>query len=461
MKNLNKFAKKSIAPAVSNSKSPLLLILTCSFGLLLGPMCMAAAALDPAVENLNQLVTENRFSEAYALSKQMMNEFEGDPEFDFLYGVAALETGYPNEAVFAFERLAFTYPNQQRVKLELARAFYQTNNLIASRRLFNEVLANNPTENVRANIQAFLERIEEKEKTIAGSFNWYINTNIGNDSNINSATELGIINTPIGDVELSADGQSIDDSFMDLGTGLSFLKPLSKTSAISLNGNYNLHNNIDTDSFDIGVLSGDVSYVKLINAVRMSYGARAQTVNLDGDKFQQSASLITTMQRNSDNGWSQALTGAYTAVRYDDSINANASLRDINQLLVSGVLGKSVGKFNHTVSVYYGNEQEVKSTGKDNAQTFYGVAFSEQFQISPVHIPYVRISLHNSENNAPHVFFNRVREDTTFSTSMGWVWQALRNMNVTTDVTYTENDSNLDLFSYDRLKVQTGLRFQF
>jgi len=54
-----------------------------------------------------------------------------------------------------------------------------------------------------------------------------------------------------------------------------------------------------------------------------------------------------------------------------------------------------------------------------------------------------------------------VREDTTFSTSMGWVWQALRNMNVTTDVTYTENDSNLDLFSYDRLKVQTGLRYQF
>jgi len=369
------FAKQRIAPGASRSRSPLLLILTCSFSLLLGPLCMAAAALDPAVENLNQLIIENRFSEAYALSKQMMDEFEGDPEFDFLYGVAALESGYPNEAVFAFERLAFTYPNQQRVKLELARAFYQTNNLIASRKLFNEVLASNPTENVRTNIQAFLERIEEKETTIAGSFHWYINTNIGNDSNINSATELGIINTPIGDVELSTDGQSLDDSFMDLGTGLSFLKPLSKTSAISINGNYNLHNNIDTDSFDIGVLSGDVSYVKLINAVRMSYGARAQTVNLDGDKFQQSASLISTMQRNSGNGWSQALTGAYSAVRYDDSINANASLRDINQLLVSGVLGKSVGKFNHTVSVYYGNEQEVKSTGKDNAQTFYGVAF--------------------------------------------------------------------------------------
>jgi hypothetical protein len=34
-------------------------------------------------------------------------------------------------------------------------------------------------------------------------------------------------------------------------------------------------------------------------------------------------------------------------------------------------------------------------------------------------------------------------------------------MNVTTDLTYMENDSTLDLFSYDRLRVQTGLRYQF
>jgi hypothetical protein len=59
------------------------------------------------------------------------------------------------------------------------------------------------------------------------------------------------------------------------------------------------------------------------------------------------------------------------------------------------------------------------------------------------------------------VFFGRVREDETFSTSLGWIWRAMDAVNVTTDVTWTENDSNLDLFAYDRVKVQTGLRYQF
>jgi tetratricopeptide (TPR) repeat protein len=419
------------------------------------------AALDPAVENLNQLVSQNRFIEAYELSVRMLEEFEGDPEFDFLYGLSALEAGRPSEAVFAFERLTFIYPDQQRVKLELARAQFQSNNLPVARQLFNEVLAGDPTENVRANIQAFLQRIDEKERSIAGSFTWFINSNIGSDSNINSATELGIISTPIGDVELSPTGRSIDDNFMDFGTGFNYVKPINKVSAFNLAGNFSLRNNLDRDEFDIGVYSFEGSYAHLVRDMRLSYGARAQMIQLDGNEFQRSGSLIATLQRNAGNGWSQAFTGAYTAVRFDNRLNSNASLRDVNQLLLSGMLGKSSGNFNHAVSVYYGTESVTRSVAKDNAQNFYGIAFSEQYQFRPTHIPYLRISFHYSENKAPHVFFGRVREDNLFSSSLGWIWRALPNMNVTTDLTYMENDSTLDLFSYDRLRVQTGLRYQF
>jgi hypothetical protein len=436
---------------------PLLLL---AGGLLALPT-LAFAAMDEAVSGLNELVTQNRYEEAYVLSRQMLGEYEGDPEFDFLYGLAALETNRPSEAVFAFERIMFVYPDQQRVKLELARAFFMSNNLAASRQLFDQVLATNPSDNVRTNVEAFIERIDERERSIAGTFTWYVNSNVGNDSNINSATELGVISTPIGDVELSANGQSIDDSFMDLGTGLNYVKPLSKTSAVTFGANYNLHNNLDTDAFDIGVLAADFNYAHIVDSLRLSYGGRLQRVELDGEEFQHSASGIATLQRNAGAGWTQGLTGAYTQVRYNDDVNANAALRDVDQWLVSGVLGKTNGRFNHTVSVYYGDESAAQSAGEDNAQSFYGVAFAEQFQILPNHIPYVRVSLHHSENKAPHVFFARVREDDTFSTSLGWIWRALENMNVTTDLTWTENDSNLDLFAYDRLKVQTGLRYQF
>ena len=133
-----------------------------------------------------------------------------------------------------------------------------------------------------------------------------MNSNVGSDSNINSATELGVISTPIGDVELSANGQSIDDSFMDPGTGLNYVKPLRKTSAVTFGANYNLHNNIDTDSFDLGVLAANVNYAHIIDSVRLSYGACAQRVDLDGEEFQHSVSGIATLQRTAGEGWARA-----------------------------------------------------------------------------------------------------------------------------------------------------------
>lgn len=445
--------------AVSLRLIPLALSLVLSLAIAL-PL-QAQEPTDPVVRDLNELVTQTRYEEAYIFATQHMADYEGEPEFDFLLGLAAMESGRPTEAVFALERIAYIYPDQQRVKLELARAFYLTNNLLASRQLFTEVLETEPTENVQTNIQAFLALIEERENMLTSTLTWYVASSIGNDTNINSATELGVIPTPIGDVELSANGQSIDDSYGDVGAGLVYAKPFSKTTALNASLNYTQHNNFSTQDFDLDVVAADLNYSRIIDDMRFSVGGRAQQVALNGEAFQDSASLMGTWQRSPGDGWNQTLIGAYTQIRFDDSLNANASFRDMNQMLVSGVLGKTVGSFYHSVSVYYGDESAVKSLGENNAQQFYGIAFSEQFQFRPTHIPYFRISLHSSSNQARDPIFNIEREDDTFSTSLGWVWRAGRKINVTTDVTYTQNDSNLDLYAYDRVKYQTGLRYQF
>jgi tetratricopeptide (TPR) repeat protein len=123
----------------------------------------AAESSNTAITNLNDLIATNRYQEAYTLGIQLMDELEGEPEFDFLFGLAAIETGRPNEAVFALERITYTYPDQQRVKLELGRALYLMNDLPGSREMFNEVLATNPADNIRANIQVFIDLIDERE----------------------------------------------------------------------------------------------------------------------------------------------------------------------------------------------------------------------------------------------------------------------------------------------------------
>ena len=421
----------------------------------------AASSEQDIVQQMNQLISQGQFQQAYTVGQNNLLDLEGEAEFDFLYGLAALETNNPDEAVFAFERIVYVYPDQQRVKLELARAYFMSNNFAASEQLFNEVLATNPGPNVEANIQAFLDLIDQRQESLSSSFSWYVNSNIGSDSNINSATELGVINTPIGDVELSPNGQSIDDEFMDLGAGFNYSYPFDKNSSAFARASYNQHNNFSTNEFDLDVMAGEAGYATIRENIRLSLSGRLQRVDLDDAKFQTSSSVLGSMQRNAGDGWSQGITAAFTAVRYDEGVNPDNNLRDVNQYLISGNLGKASGRFLHNVSVYFGDEDAQQAAGKNNAQSFYGIAFSEQFQFKPGHIPYFRISYHKSDNKSEAPVFNIERRDNTFSTSIGWIWQFNRKLNITTDLTYTDNDSNIDLYGYKRLKYQTGLRYQF
>ncbi|HWK54876.1 MAG TPA: porin family protein [Hyphomicrobiales bacterium] len=429
--------------------------------LLCAPLPALAASSQDELRPLDNLVEERRFPDAYALAQTLLNDWEGEPEFDFLYGTAALESGHANEAVFAFERLVRGYPAEPRFKLELARALFEQNNLGAARELFESVLATGPSINVQNNIHAFLDAIADRERAVQPRLDWYLSTAVGNDSNINSATELGVISTPIGDVELNPNGQSLEDSFVELGGGMAYVKPLSKTTAFNANASYSRRDNIDTHAFDLDVLAGTASYTQQVRDLRLSYGVRAQHVALAGDPFQNSASLILGAQRSAGNGWNQYATVAYTGVRYATGQVANANLRDVDQWLGSAALTRTTGRFNHGISAYYGNESARHALGRNNAQRFYGAALSEQVALHPQHLGYARISLHRSENRAPAPIFNRVREDTIFSASLGWLWRINGPLTLSTDLTYTDNDSNLALFSYDRLKFQSGLRYQF
>ena len=201
-------------------------------------------------------------------------------------------------------------------------------------------------------------------------------------------------------------------------------------------------------NFNSTVMSAQATYAHLVNSVQLRYGTRNQLLQLTGKELQH-------------NAWSQAVNSAWAAIHLADARTGDSHWRDDEgQWLVSGVLGTATGAFNHSLSLYAGTEEPGKAHN-DQPQDFYGIAFSEQFQLLPGHTPYVRITFHFSENKGPELVPGNAREADMFSTSFGWIWRANQNINVTTDLTYTETDNQLDSVTYDRVKFQTGLRYQF
>ena len=61
-------------------------------------------------ETIKTLFAQGQFEQAYELGRAAEFNWEGDPEFDFNYGLAAIESGHYEDAIFALERVVFHAP---------------------------------------------------------------------------------------------------------------------------------------------------------------------------------------------------------------------------------------------------------------------------------------------------------------------------------------------------------------
>lgn len=447
-------------------KHSLLLLLTLS----LSPIPALFAAEDappPPVQEMDRMIQAGDFDAAYELGQSNLDVWEGeDPQFDFLYGLAALEAGFPNEGLFALERATATGTGvmRERARLELARAYFVTNNLNAAENLFNVVLQNNPPTNVRQNIEAFLQLIETRRNTQAPTVNWTIASVLGSDDNINSATSDGLIDTPlVGQIELNPDGQQTEDNYMNTTLGVAYVYPFTRDRSLNLNLNLVHLDNFDTDQFDIDNLRGTAAYAWGDEVNRFRHGLVASKVNLDGESFQTSIGLNSSWQRSWGDGLYNSLSASYSRIRYDENGSPQNALRDVNQLLLTAGITKIEGSFTHTGNLYRGDESPESSTlGKHNGRDYIGAAYSVLYRLNAEHTPFFRASVQSVEHDSTHpVFFNTIREDDTRSLTGGWFWQVQRRLMVTAEATYTDNTSNIPLFDYSRFKYQAGVRYQF
>ena len=267
---------------------------------------LLAAEDQSPVPAMEALVTQEQYQQAFALGQENLNEWEGDPDFDYIFSLAALESGDANDSFFALERVAATATDsglRALARLELARAYFVTNNLTAPENLFNAVLATNPPPNVQQNIQFFLQLIAARQNAQTPTLNWTVSPVIGSDSNANSATSNGLIDTPlIGQIELDPAGQETEDNFSNTTLTMAYQYPFTRDRSLNFNLNLSPLNNFDTDQFDIDNVRGELAYNWGNEAHRFKHGISTGKVNLDQNGFQKSLALDSSWQRAGANG---------------------------------------------------------------------------------------------------------------------------------------------------------------
>lgn len=422
------------------------------------------AASAELIPKIRQLLAQGHAEEAYELALAQRQQREGDPPFDAWYGLAALESGRPHEAQYAFERVLLIEPGNRRIQLELARSLYIQGNLDAAEQTFTRVLETEPPKQVQTNIGAFLTRIETQRQSQHSSLKGYLQATAGYDSNINSATALNSIS--IGDIPVFIEETSreIDSEFGLVGAGVTWLAPQSKRMAWRLRGDVRQRDYLENDDFDSLILGAEAAAIWAAGEEgrhQLTAGVRYQNAHLDSDEYQNAASLFGQWR------WQGSAVGDFrwqlmSSVSFNDIRYPSDPLRDVEQgMLVLSSLINTGPDHLHSIGVLYGDEKTRLSDAEHNAKDFYGLFYAWQWTVTATHQLFARAIVQDVEYEGTHPTFFEVREDEYYTATLGWQWQFDPQWQVSLQASYTDNHSNLDLFAYDRNVVEAGISYQF
>ncbi len=441
-------------------------------------MALPSWALD--VGALRQAYESGRAQQAYDLAVIDLEEGEGDPAFDFYYGVAAIDSGHLNEGVFALERVLLVQPGHLRARLELARGYFLLREDSRAQQEFKAVLAQNPSENVRANVQRFMDAIRLREGRYRPTSSAFVEAGFGHDTNVSSSTEGDVVLFNF----LTGNFSEESDQFIYARGGASYNKPFSPGRSFFSNVDVQSRHNLHDDDFDTSYINGVAGLSVLQGADRYRVSLQGQKYHVgesnlndflfsDEDTFRQMVAVNGEWQRTVSRVTQASLFGQVANLKYPGADIRNSMLYTLGAGATHVVSNDEawVKRYKPVIfgSVWAGMEHS--DNRSDAAQSLADREFAGMRGGIRI-IPMPRLSLDASVtyqwaeyNKASTVVFNSsgavTREDDFYLVSVGAKYLLTDAVVVGGEVSYTSNDSTVGLNDFDRTQARGFVRYNF
>lgn len=419
----------------------------------------------------------------YELASQQLDEGEGDPEFDFYYGVAAVDSGHLNTGVFALERVLLANPNDLRARLELARAYFLMREDSRAQQEFSEVLAQDPSENVRANVKRFTDAMRLREGRYRPTSSSYIEVGAGHDSNVASSTDNDVLLFGF----LPSTSSENSDKFTYVRGGSSYHKPFSPGrsffTAVDVESRHN-ENDDDFDTSYINAVAG-LSFLDGIDRYRVSLQGQKYNVgesNLDDallsdadDAFRQMFAVNAEWQRTINRSTQVSMFTQLADMHYPGQAS---TVRDSWQLTVGAgtthVVTNDEAWVKRFKPVVFGSgwvgveHSDDRGDGPQSQADREFAGLRGGIRI----LPTAKLSVDASAmyqwteySKANAVFLNSngaiTREDDFFMLSVGAKYLLTKSIVLGGEVSYTTADSNVGINDYDRTQARGYVRYNF
>lgn len=431
-----------------------------------------SSAFEKTLHDAAALIKNGKPADAYTLLQRYEFAHSGEVRFDYLLGVAALDSGKPDKATLALERVLMVDPGYAGGRMEMARAYYQLGDLQRARLEFNMVLQQNPPADARATIKRYLDAIAALDSSRQSRTSGYIEATTGYDSNVNNSTEISKIGIPLysGSIAtLNPDNVKIPDSYYGVAAGTGIIHSVDNNFGLYAGADFHLRGYNKQTRFDTADLEGRAGLIVGTPANRFRTGMLVEINTLGNSGNYKSAGF--------DGEWAHGFTPSNQLklfvqyLRYRFSQPA-AQVNDFNQQVIgTGWLHVlSDGKSLLSAALYYGAEQDISTIitsgtpegGRINgALHFSGLNIGGKKYISEKVSLFVNAGMQAGNYGRDNPYFLSRRTDKRYQISLGSNWQWQKYWSLRPQLDFARNISNIVLYSYNRTDVSLTLRRDF
>lgn len=428
--------------------------------------CASAALADALTDRAQRLLAQKQAKQAYDLLLPQEGARAGDPEFDYLLGVAALDSGNLERAVFALERVLAVQPNNHVARAEIARAYLEMGERDSAKREFESVRSQSIPEEVKANIDRYLSAIATSDvRTVTG----YLELGVGYDTNVNFATANSLIALPAFNgnvIDLGRNGARRADTFAALAGGVNLTYRLSPEWAIVGGASGNGKFNRDANEFDMLTLDGNLGMRWARGKEAITVAAQMQEFQLDYTRFRESTGGLAQWQHTFDELRQFTLFAHYSELRYP-TVNIRNTDRKIFGV---GYSQGFSGEYSPTVygSLYGGREDEIAEGAAFVGHVAVGARLGGQVRLRAGLSAFANTSYENRKYGGPDPFFSNpftgettYRRDRQLDAGGGLSYVIRPGTTLIGQVAYTDNRSNIELARFRRTVSTVSLRFNF
>ena len=408
-------------------------------------VAQGVAQAQPDLARAERLIAQGRPKEALALLAPHEATHAGRTEYDYLLGVAALESGEPSLATFVLERVLAIDPRHTAARLEMGRGYFAMGDDERARREFEAVLRTGPPPSQRAQIERYLERIGGRASAPASRLSGEVEAALGRDSNVNAAGSAGGV--------LGATPQEGREpgTYLALGAALAYTHELGAAHTLFATAALTRREHLDLDGFDW-------------RAADLRAGVRRRLAG--GDRLE--LSLAHDEYDSEDTGrrriqgvaadWTRAFGARADIGVFAEALRIRYRTADLqdesSDLLLGGVRGArtldAAGRTHASASAYAGQDA---ATGArpDGDRRLLGAEVALAHRLASA--VEARLSLVASQSD-----YDSMRRDRYVSAGIGASWRFERRWLLSPELSRAHNRSSIPSGEYGRTEVSVIVR---